>query len=819
MPFRACVGFRPVACSVVLLLLVGPAAAQQGISSPRLLRLADYYDLVGISGLAVAPDGSRVVFTRTDIDAEHDQRTTSIWSVAPDGTDLHQIVVAGTLPRFAPDGSSLAYLHERQIWLLRFGGGEPWKLTGLPDGVSSFEWAPDSSRIVLVSQEPAEATLPILPEDQRADFAEMSVVVGPIDLAPLDAGEWVPSEPIADAGQGDGEDAGTGEDVAAAVGESVLTEGDDAGYSVREWLEPVAEVAEARRPVPAVIARLQFKADGSGYVGSRPRHLFVVEVPTAARTVAALRLTGGRFSDGSPQWSPDGRWIAFSSNRTAEPDTNNNSDVWLVAPQGGRALRVTTSEGDDGSPRWSPDSTHLVYRHVPREPAVYANDRLRLVAINAPAPDSHGNAQIEVGHPVELTAALDRPLGSGASWAQDRASVYVTLQDRGMVSLIQVSTGLSRLASDDRRRLAPNTPAGTTAAIVAGPRAVATFKVMPGGRQVVAVLSGGTAPPELYRVAIDPRPGAVPMRDPAGHVSPASVPPRAALHALTQLNADWRGRVELAEPEPLRFHSTDDMLVEGWLLRPPGYQEGLRYPLIVRIHGGPVSQFTWGFSWERQWLAAQGYAVLYLNPRGSSGYGQDFALALWADWGGPDFDDILAGVDHLIERGIVHPERVGVGGWSYGGILTNYMITRSQRFAAAISGASETDYFSSYGTDDLQRWWEDELGLPYEAASRARYEQLSPIRSVDRIETPTLFMVGAEDFRVPASQSEQMYTQLRRRMVDGGPRTGLIVYPDESHGFSKPSFIIDRWLRYRAWYDLFLKNDSTADPFFGLRAW
>jgi dipeptidyl aminopeptidase/acylaminoacyl peptidase len=309
------------------------------------------------------------------------------------------------------------------------------------------------------------------------------------------------------------------------------------------------------------------------------------------------------------------------------------------------------------------------------------------------------------------------------------------------------------------------------------------------------------------------------MQEPAGHVNPTAVPPRAALHALTQLNAGWRSRVELAAPEPLRFHSTDDMLVEGWLLRPPGYQEGLRYPLIVRIHGGPVSQFTWGFSWERQWLAAQGYAVLYVNPRGSSGYGEDFALALWADWGGPDLDDVLAGVDHLITRGIVHPERVGVGGWSYGGILTNYMITRTHRFAAAISGASETDYFSSYGTDDLQRWWEDELGLPYEAESRARYDQLSPINFVDQVETPTLFMVGEEDARVPASQSEQMYTQLRRRMVDGGPQTGLIVYPGESHGFSKPSFIIDRWLRYRAWYDLFLKNDSTADPFFGLRAW
>ena len=147
------------------------------------------------------------------------------------------------------------------------------------------------------------------------------------------------------------------------------------------------------------------------------------------------------------------------------------------------------------------------------------------------------------------------------------------------------------------------------------------------------------------------------------------------------------------------------------------------------------------------------------------------------------------------------------------------MITRSSRFAAAISGASEADYFSCYGTDDLQGWWEDELGLPYDEEARRRYQELSPIYDVDHIETPTLFLVGEEDYRVPAAQSEQMYTQLRRRMIDGGPPTGLIVYPGESHGIRRPSFVLDRWLRYKAWYDLYLKNDASADPFFGLRAW
>ncbi|NKB87595.1 MAG: prolyl oligopeptidase family serine peptidase [Acidobacteria bacterium] len=784
---------------LVVVLVAHPwfAASWAQTGEHRYLRLADYYDYVSVGSVTVAPDGSRVVFQRTHIDQEADERVTSIWSVNVDGTDLHRLVEKGSSPKFAPDGSSIAYLHSGQVWALWFGGGEPRQVSALPGRVSAFDWAPEGNRVVVVAREPRETAESTLPEDQTRAAPMIEQPPAPMEQ-PLDAGEWIPAEPEVQ------------EPVVEETSPPIL----EAPYPVGELVPPMIEAEPARAPVPFVITRLQFKADGTGYTGVRPQHL-VVDVESGSGPFGALRVTGGLHSDGSPAWSPGGGWIAFTSNRTPEPDTNNNTDIWIVAPDGGVAHRVTADPGADGAARWSPRGTHLTYRHTPLTPPVYANDRLRLVGIG-------GDVDVpEVGEPVELTLGLDRPLASSAHWAADQSAVFVTVQDRGTVSLVQVSTGLPRSDAESRGRgrRAPTPPAGVAAAVLAGPRDVASFAILPSGDQVVAALSTGNQPIELYRSVVAPRAGAVPLADPSAHVVPTAIPAAAELRALTNFNAGWTERVELAEAEPLRFHSTNDAVIEGWLLRPPGYREGLRYPLIVRIHGGPVAQFSWGFSWEPQWLAAQGYAVLYVNPRGSSGYGQEFAHALWADWGGPDLDDVVAGVDHLVGRGIVHPDRVGVGGWSYGGILTNYLVTRSTRFAAAVSGASETDYFACYGTDDLQRWWEDELGLPYDPTSRELYENMSPIRDVAAIETPTLFLVGEDDQRVPASQSEQMYTQLRRRMIDGGPETGLIVYPGESHGISRPSFILDRWLRYRAWYDRHLKNDAEADPFFGVRVW
>ena len=222
---------------------------------------------------------------------------------------------------------------------------------------------------------------------------------------------------------------------------------------------------------------------------------------------------------------------------------------------------------------------------------------------------------------------------------------------------------------------------------------------------------------------------------------------------------------------------------------------------ILRIHGGPVSQYDFSFNRDAQLLAANGYVVVISNPRGSSGYGQDFSAALFAEWGVKDFEDVMAAVDYTISEGYADPERLGVGGWSYGGILTNYVITKSDRFEGAISGASEVNYVANYGHDHYQRQWEAEFGLPWE--NREAWEKISPYNDVDKITTPTLVMGGKDDWNVPIQNSEQLYQALRRRGIE----TQLVVYPDESHGISRPSFVLDRYQRYLDWYDSHVRGE------------
>src|SRR5437660_1693644 len=509
-----------------------------------------------------------------------------------------------------------------------------------------------------------------------------------------------------------------------------------------------ADTAKPKTPAPIVIDRFQFKQDEIGYLGKERRHLYLIDVETGKGTI----LTPGQYDELLPAWSPDGRSLAFVSKRRADFDRDSNWDLYVTDAVPGAAPRqLTTFEGPDNDPdtesrpAWSPDGRSIAYlQGGPLKLIYYAVQKLAVM------PSAGGAPRI-------LSAALDRNVAHPV-WSSDGSSIYFQLEDDRTVGLARVPAA-----------------GGAIERLVSGPRVVSAFTAGANGKLAVLV-STPLAPAEVF--ALD----------------------GSTLRPLSRQNDEWLARVTLSGVEPITFKSRDGTAVNGFAVKPPDFVPGKRYPTILRIHGGPVSQYQNEFDFQLQTLAGHGYLVVVANPRGSSGRGEQFSTAIFADWGNKDAQDVLAAVDYAAAQGLADPARLGVGGWSYGGILTNYVIAQDRRFKAAVSGASISNILAGYGTDQYVREYEAELGVPWKAADT--WVKLSvPFLHADRISTPTLFLCGDKDFNVPLLNSEQMYQALRSLGVE----TQLVIYPGEHHGISKPSHLRDRMERYVAWYDKYLK--------------
>jgi dipeptidyl aminopeptidase/acylaminoacyl peptidase len=278
------------------------------------------------------------------------------------------------------------------------------------------------------------------------------------------------------------------------------------------------------------------------------------------------------------------------------------------------------------------------------------------------------------------------------------------------------------------------------------------------------------------------------------------------LRQLTHQNDALMNELQLGQTEDVNFKSKDGTEVHGLLTYPVGYKKGTKVPLLLRIHGGPNGQDQHSFAIERQVFAANGYAVLAVNYRGSSGRGQKYSRSIFADWGHYEVEDLEAGVDHVIAMGVADPDRMGLGGWSYGGILTDYMIATDPRFKGATSGAGTAFTVAFYGTDQYIIQYDYEIGPPWNPKAWETYVKISyPFLHADRIKTPTLFLGGERDFNVPVQGGQQMYQALRSLGVE----TQLVIYPNEFHGITRPSYVKDRYQRYLDWYDKYVKKNPV----------
>jgi dipeptidyl aminopeptidase/acylaminoacyl peptidase len=646
--------------------------------------------------------------------------------------DLAKLRTVGD-PQLSPDGKWVAYTVETtdvekdkrdtDLWMVSWDGTEQVRLTATADSSERMpRWSPDNRYLAFLTSRGDES--------HKKDGAQV----------------WVLNRSGGEAQELTGIKGGVSEFTWSPDSKRLLLVVNDPDPNS----EPEKKDGWKRKtPLPIVIDRYHFKQDRQGYLRDLHSHLTIFDVD--GRT--AEPLTTGRFDEERASWSPDGRAIAFVSNRSADPDRNENTNVYVMeAKRGAEPRQLTTFNGSNtGRPSWSPDGSWIAY--LQGEETKYGQYGLNKLAI---VPAAGGATKV-------LTASLDRPVSGNIIWTADSRSLLVTVSDDRITYVAKL---------------------GATG----GP-----IEKLTSGRLVVGALS---------------------RRDDTSLALLASTTTQAnevhaleggRLRQLTHQNDALVRELQLATTEDFTSKSKDGTEVHGIVVKPASFVQGQRYPLLLLIHGGPNGQDEHNFSFDRQFFAANGYVVISVNYRGSAGRGEAYQKAIFADWGHKEVLDLQGAVDAMVANGIADPNRLVVAGWSYGGILTDYMIASDARFRAAVSGAGVASPMSLYGHDQYILQYDNELGPPWKSSevwTRISY----PFLHADRIKTPTLFMGGEKDSNVPILGGEQMYQALKSLNVD----TQLVIYPGQFHGLTTPSYVRDRLERYVAWFNKHLQTPATS---------
>ncbi|HEX2912114.1 MAG TPA: S9 family peptidase [Chloroflexia bacterium] len=526
---------------------------------------------------------------------------------------------------------------------------------------------------------------------------------------------------------------------------------------------------------PVTFDRVKMRADGRRSLIPGDAHVQIWLVDSAAPEAEPRQLTSGPFSVMDPAFSPDGRKLVFSSTRDQQQaDFTSISDLWLIEPFGAQQepLKLTGSKGPAHAAVWSPDGTKLSFvGHThPKDGSYKELPHVWVLEVN-----DKGAA----GEPRCLTTNFDRHcvnlVNSDAraskdvelAWSKDSREIFFAATDGPNVNLFRV----------------PADGSAEPTALTTGQHQIYGISAAPQADQVAYTCASWNSPGDVYIQSLEKG--------------------QSEARRLTELNRDWLSELYFAEPETIRVPSADGTVeIEGWLMKPQGFDPSKKYPLLLEIHGGPHTAYGHSFYQEFQMLAGQGYVVLYTNPRGSVGYGYDFGASIYNDWGHHDYDDIMAAVDYVIGQGYIDTSRMGVTGGSYGGYMTNWIIGHTDRFKAALSQRCVSNLVTMYTLSDISFGFV-ESEFEGDIWSNPRIWECSPMAHANKVKTPTLLLHSEADFRCPIEQAEEFFFALKRN----GCEVQLVKTPGEDHNLSRsgsPDHRVGRLRRISEWFEKYL---------------
>ncbi len=687
---------------LIFLFIFALAIGSAGAFGDKRMTIEDALAIKQVGAPKFSPDGKRIAYTISEWDRKDNRRVSHIWLVSAEGgpsTKLTNGDKGETSPEWSPDGSRIAFLADRdkgvQVWLISVDGGEAEKLTSEENNVQSFRWSPDGKSVAFITRD---------------------------------------------------------------------TPGDKADREKRR-----------KERFDAIVVDSDFSYS----------HLWAINVETKEKK----RLTEGSFTVTNPKWSPDSAAIAFVMSKSGAQESpfidiseDRNTDLYIISADGGALRRLTTNPGPDSNPQWSPDGKWIAYTANPDQKSWAAKIDLFLIALTGGAPRN-------LTQDFHESVSGAGPGGLNLAWAPDSKTLYFS-------SAVGTYTHIFSVPAEG----------GKAARITRENRNYGGFDIA--GYPVITKTP--TPPFNPNEPAYTPNwKIAYTVNDSrtADDIWAAPLKQMDRAKKVTWVNPEIKD-FALAETSVIKWKGPDDFDIEGLLVRPLGYEDGKRYPLILQIHGGPYSRFSDTFNSRAQIWAANGYAVLMPNPRGSTGYGNKFTVANVGDWGGKDFKDIMAGVDNVVARGVADPDKLVVMGGSYGGFMTFWTITQTERFKAVIGHAGISDWYSFHGQSDVPGLMEYGFaGAPWTSAEN--YRKWSPMTYVDRVKTPIMITHGERDLRVPISQAEQYYRALRKRSVE----VVFLRYPREGHGIQEPNHQIDLFQRQLDWFDsrLGIKREKPAE--------